>query len=218
MEQKNKTSSNYETLNLKFRELQEIVRRYELAIAGSAAGIWDRDLRTDKVFYSDGLKELLGYAPHAFADTQDEFWNRLHPDDYQSAKSAIDDLLMEGVPLKKEFRLQTKSGAYKWFLARGHILRDNTGKPIRASGSLADITDRKQIQEELIKSEERFRKLMEQSPLAIEILTPEGQISQVNDAWMRLWDISEEEAANVLAKYNMLTDKQVKDLGILLKH
>ena len=147
MEQKNKTSSNYESLNRKLRELQKIVERYELAIAGSAAGIWDRNLQTDEVFYSDGLKELLGYASHEFADTQDEFWNRLHPDDYQSARLAIDDLIMEGVPLKMEFRLQAKSGEYKWFLARGQTLRDNTGKPIRVSGSLLDINERKRMQE-----------------------------------------------------------------------
>jgi C4-dicarboxylate-specific signal transduction histidine kinase len=66
----------------------------------------------------------------------------------------------------------------------------------------------------LKEGEERFRKLMEQSPLAIVILTPAGQISQVNDAWMRLWGFNEEETAQVLAKYNMLTDKQIHELGI----
>jgi predicted ATPase/signal transduction histidine kinase/tRNA A-37 threonylcarbamoyl transferase component Bud32 len=68
---------------------------------------------------------------------------------------------------------------------------------------------------ELQESEERFRSLMEQSPLAIELLTPEGQICQVNAAWMRLWGLTEEETARVLTRYNMLTDKQVEDLGIL---
>ncbi len=68
---------------------------------------------------------------------------------------------------------------------------------------------------ELEESEERFRKLMDQSPLAIEILTPEGQISQVNPAWLELWDINEEEAERILANYNMLSDDQIKDLGIV---
>jgi formate hydrogenlyase transcriptional activator len=68
---------------------------------------------------------------------------------------------------------------------------------------------------EVQESEEHFRRLMEQSPIAIEILTPEGQISQVNTAWMRMWSLNKEETAQVLTKYNMLTDKQVKELGIL---
>ena len=63
----------------------------------------------------------------------------------------------------------------------------------------------------------RIRGLMEQSPLAIEILTPAGKISQVNEAWMRLWGFNEDESAQVLANYNMLTDKQLIDQGIMPK-
>jgi len=72
----------------------------------------------------------------------------------------------------------------------------------------------KTAEEWLMEMEEDFRKLMEQCPMAIEILTPEGQISQVNAAWLRLWGLNKEESAQVLKNYNMLNDKQVKDLGI----
>jgi RNA polymerase sigma factor (sigma-70 family) len=63
-------------------------------------------------------------------------------------------------------------------------------------------------------SEERFRSLMEQSPLAIEVLTPDGRITQVNPAWLRLWGVTEEQAGQTLASYNMLTDQQAIDLGV----
>jgi PAS domain-containing protein len=77
-----------------------------------------------------------------------------------------------------------------------------------------NITSRKKAEQERMRSEERFRSLMERSPLAIEILTPDGQISQVNDAWMRLWGVNETETAQTLANYNMLNDNQIVDLGI----
>ena len=79
---------------------------------------------------------------------------------------------------------------------------------------LRDITKRKKQEVELFKSEERFRSLMQESPLAIEILTPDGKLSQVNTAWMRLWGIGKEEAEQVMATYNMITDPQIEDLGI----
>jgi C4-dicarboxylate-specific signal transduction histidine kinase len=55
---------------------------------------------------------------------------------------------------------------------------------------------------------------MEQSPQGTEILSPDGKIQQVNSAWRQLWDVTEDEAAAVLEKYNMLTDPQVIDLGL----
>jgi len=55
---------------------------------------------------------------------------------------------------------------------------------------------------------------MEQSPLAMEILEPDGRIREVNAAWMRLWGLSREETDRVLARYNMRTDEQAVDLGV----
>jgi signal transduction histidine kinase len=68
--------------------------------------------------------------------------------------------------------------------------------------------------DDLAGSEQRFRSLMEQSPLAIEILSPDGRISRVNPAWRRLWGLTEEGAAEVLREYNMLTDRQTQELGV----
>ena len=65
-----------------------------------------------------------------------------------------------------------------------------------------------------IHSEELFRSLMEQSPLAIELLTPDGQIDRVNAAWQQLWAFPDEELAQFLSEYNMLTDMQAEALGI----
>jgi signal transduction histidine kinase len=55
---------------------------------------------------------------------------------------------------------------------------------------------------------------MEQSPLAMELLTPDGKIARVNSSWRLLWDVDEDGGADVLAKYNMLDDDQARDLGV----
>jgi PAS domain S-box-containing protein len=94
------------------------------------------------------LKELLGYAPDELPDTLDEFWNRLHPNDYEAARRATAQHLRERVPYFIDYRLQTKSGEYRWFHARGQALWDKTGKAIRMSGSITDITARKHVEEE----------------------------------------------------------------------
>lgn len=78
-----------------------------------------------------------------------------------------------------------------------------------------DITESKKQEVKLLKSEEAYRNLIEHSPMAIEILTPEGKISQVNSSWKQLWGFDNEATAKVMASYNMITDPQIRDLGIM---
>ncbi len=63
--------------------------------------------------------------------------------------------------------------------------------------------------------EARWRCLMEQSPLPIEILDTKGYIIEFNESWKRLWRMTDSEAIDTLNKYNMLEDTQIKDLGIM---
>ncbi len=205
----------YDSLEKTVRELQVSDERYKLAVSGSTAALWDWDISSNMVHYSDRVTEVLEYSPGEFSDSLDEFWNRIHPDDYRATQQAVDQHLNDQAPFQVDYRLQAKSGRYRWFHARGQAIWDETGRAMRMSGSITDITERKQVEEELRRSEEHFRSLMEGSPLAIEILTPDGQIIQVNAAWMSLWGVNEEETAQALADYNMLTDKQVEELGIL---
>jgi hypothetical protein len=132
-----------------------------MAVAGSAAGIWDWDVRSDKVFYSDRLIELLGYAPDEFSDTLDEFWSRLHPDDVQATRLAVDKHLEERVPYVIDYRLQSKSGDYRWFHARAQAIWDEEGQATRMSGSLTDITERKRAEKALWDSRQKLIKAVQ---------------------------------------------------------
>lgn len=60
-----------------------------------------------------------------------------------------------------------------------------------------------------------YQNIIEQSPFAIELLNPAGSIFFINDAWMHLWGIDEEEAAQTLQHYNMLTDKEAEARGVM---
>jgi len=118
--------------------------RYLLALAGSTDGLWDWDLLSETVFYSDRFREILGYSFEEFPGTIDSFRRRLHPEDAETIWTAIERHLQERVPYRVEYRLQTKSGDYRWFLAGGQAIWNSEGKAIRMSGSIQDITERKQ--------------------------------------------------------------------------
>ena len=175
----------YDNLIQKVRELRESYERYDLAISGSAAGIWDWDILVDKVYYSDRLIHLIGYAADEFSDTQEEFWSRLHPDDYDATRQTLDQHLKEREPYIVDCRIRTKSGEYRWFHARGQALWDETGEPTRMSGSITDITDRKQAEEGLRQSKEFNQSVLMSLPEHIAVLDREGYILTVNESWMQ---------------------------------
>jgi chemotaxis protein methyltransferase CheR len=120
--------------------------RYLLALAGATDGLWDWDILSDTVFYSDRFREILGYSFEEFPATIDSFSRRLHPEDAEAIWEAIERHLKERVAYKVEYRLQTKSGEYLWFLARGQAIWNTEGKAIRMSSFIQDITERKQAE------------------------------------------------------------------------
>ena len=124
------------------KNVRKSAERYAVAIAGSTDGIWDWDILSNTVFYSDRFKEILGYASEEFPETVDAFRSRLHPEDADTVWAAVESHLKERVPYNIEYRLITKSGEYRWFLARGQAVWDDKGNATRMAGSLQDITER----------------------------------------------------------------------------
>ncbi len=90
-----------------------------------------------------------------------------------------------------------------------------TKKLLKPAVLLNMLEDLEQTKLELQQSEEKFRMLMEQSTIAIQIMTPDGKITQVNDAYSKLWDVSREELSLIHKKYNILKDDQIRALGFM---
>ncbi len=82
-------------------------------------------------------------------------------------------------------------------------------------GFSSDLTERINTEKLLIESEEQSRSFMEQSPMAIQIMNPEGKIVQVNSSFMKLWGFSQEILPEIYDKYNILWDVQAKKLGVM---
>jgi len=121
--------------------LQESEERFALAARGSNDGIWDWNVSTDDFFISTRFKQLLGYEDHELEDKFATFESHLHPDDRERVLAAVRDHLERLVRYEGECRLRTKSGQYRWFVARGQAIWDDTGRATRMAGSIADITE-----------------------------------------------------------------------------
>lgn len=133
--------------------------RYELAVTGSAVGIWDWDAQTNTLFWSDRLKKIAGMTAETFRADFSSFVDRVHTDDRALVMEARRRHLEEKHDYDVECRLRKDDGSYIWIHNRGQAIWDERGKPLRMAGSAHDITDRKLTEIKL----EQYAKELERS-------------------------------------------------------
>lgn len=136
------TSVN-DALDTAIAGLAESELRYDLAVKGSSVGIWDFNVATKKLFWSDRYKEILGITDDLVWRDFTVFQDRLHPDDKEQVVERFQRHLRSGDSYNIEYRLRQECGDYVWVHARGQAIWDEVDKPTRMAGSIDDITDRK---------------------------------------------------------------------------
>ena len=143
------------------RELRRSEESYLQALESSTDGLWTWDIQADTVHYSNRFREILGYSPEEFPDAMDSLRDRLHPEDAEAVRAAIQGHLRERRPFNIELRLQTKPGPYLWFLSRGQAVWDSEGKAASMSGWIQDITERRRAEHSLQVALSQIKELKE---------------------------------------------------------
>lgn len=131
--------------------LRESEERYAIAVQGAKDGLWDWNLKTNQVYFSPRWKFMLGWEEHEIEHHPDEWFSRIHPDDFEAVKALLVNHL-EGIApdFESEYRMLHRDGRYRWVLCRGLAVYANNGKVSRIAGSLTDITSRKQTEKQLL--------------------------------------------------------------------
>jgi diguanylate cyclase (GGDEF)-like protein/PAS domain S-box-containing protein len=126
------------------------VERYALAAEGANDGLWDWDLATGHVRYSPRWMQMLGANDGEIGDSPEEWLGRVHEDDIDGLRLAID-ALIEGTSgeLHHEQRVRLSDGSYRWMLTRAVARRGPDGRALRIAGSQTDISDRHWAREQL---------------------------------------------------------------------
>gem|GEM_PF-1660080 len=162
--------------------LSESEERQRLVLQATDDGVWDCDLTTGRVWFSDRWCAMLGYERHELAPTMQAWAALIHPDD----RGAAHDFMvahLKGVASTREhaYRLRTRRGSWRWVLGRGSVVaRDGSGRALRAVGTHTDISARRE-------TETRLHALFQSSPLAIVTLTADGRVLSWNPEAERLF-------------------------------
>ncbi|KQP11252.1 hypothetical protein ASF28_09460 [Methylobacterium sp. Leaf99] len=155
------------------------LRRSEerLALALNAAGMigtWDWDLATDTVYADANFARIYAVDEDRAARGAPlgDYVRNFHPDDLPAFQAELDRMLAgagtDGDDFACEYRIRQADGSHRWLLARGRLVRDGDGTPLRLPGASIDITERKRAEERqsaLVELGDRLRDL--QDPVAI---------------------------------------------------
>ena len=177
-----------------YKELIETKMRFEIAIRAGNMGVWEFWPTEKKYFSDNNLKALYHFNENELTDNIDDWSALVYKDDRELMSSTFDNfLLSKGREFKFEHRIYRKDGSVGWVVDHGLLFEADKDKPLRIIGTTTDITERKEAEIELQKSEEKFRNVFEGSGIGMAILSLDGQFIKVNKVFSELLGYREEE-------------------------
>ena len=159
-------------------------QREQLALVFEAtgSGIWDHDLVTGRVFFSDSYLRILGHPPGTPMKRLSDDLDRLHPDDRARFLAEEAAMFERRVPFDIEYRMRRADGAYVWIHGRGFAAWDDAGRPTRSYGAIADVSARKSAEAALVDSRARLSAVIDSALDAIVAVDDTGRVMLFNPA------------------------------------
>lgn len=133
--------------------------RFQLAVTGATAGLWDWNLQTGTMYLSPCFKEIMGYEDSELPNEARVLRDAIHPDDADRVFTSLNAHLEDKSVYDVEYRVRTRSPDFRWVQSRGQALWNDADQPYRMVGWIMDITDRKRADDALRKSREELQRL-----------------------------------------------------------
>lgn len=128
----------------------------------SRLGSWDWDIEKDELHWSDEIYRIFGVEPGEFGATYEAFLGFVHPEDRMAVHRAVTESLTLRKPYSIEHRIVLADGTLKVIHEQGEVRFNAAGNPASMSGTVQDVTERKQIDEQLRLYRDHLRELVEE--------------------------------------------------------
>jgi len=186
------TVTDITELKKKEAALNQSEQRWKFALEGAGDGVWEYNFETKESYYSLTYKTMLGYSDEDFANDENEWKSRIHPEDLYKIGN-IDQLYGSGLIENHsvEYRIKGKDGEYKWVLDRGKVIeRNEEGKALKVIGTHSNITQRKKAEERVHRSEQLFSSFMANTPTMTWIIDEKAVFRFLNEPYMRAFALT----------------------------
>jgi len=167
--------------------------RFRQGIEGSGIGLWDLDLATHQLLWSNTTRTLFG-VPDDLPLTYELFLSLLEPEEREPTRQAVARSTETGCGFDKQYRVNGTSKSRHWVRARGSIVKGEQGGPGHLSGIVIDIDDQKQIEEALRTRESHLHSILETIPDAMIVIDGNGIMQFFSSAAERQFGYTEREA------------------------
>ncbi|HEX3447293.1 MAG TPA: PAS domain S-box protein, partial [Isosphaeraceae bacterium] len=177
------------------QELRERERQLD-SLMGHLPGLAYRALADEHwttLFVSKGTEDVTGYPPDDFTSRRINYIDIMLPEDRLATRDVILNAVRDRGTYEDEHRIRHKDGSIRWIWARGHGVFAADGSLRFLEGLNLDITARKQAEEALRESEERFRGTFENAAVGIVHNDPAGRFLRVNEKYCAIVGYSREE-------------------------
>jgi len=162
--------------------------RLDLALFGARLGVWDWNIQTNEIIYTERWAKMIGYAKKEIEPTIQAWQGLMHPEDKPRVMKILQAHLDGHTPFfQTEYRLRTKAGKWKWVLDTGKVVsRDAKGAPLRATGIHQDIHERKDMEHALLEERQFTDAVVNTAGALVCVLDNKGNVVRFNRACEQL--------------------------------
>ncbi len=183
-----------ESEHAKSELLDKLNEAQRLAMIGS----WEWDLQTNLVWWSEETYRIFGVNPQDFVPSFEANGKFIHPDDFAIYKKSFEQSFRTGELLDVNLRLIANDGELKHCHAKGKIIYDDSGQAIRFIGTLMDITGLKRAEEELTKSNQYIKSILDNMPIGLAVNTiDDGIVGYINENFTRIYGWPKEALSDI---------------------
>ena len=179
------------------RKVEESLKKSEttliLAVEGAQLGIWDWDITSDTLVWSERRKAMSGLAPDAEI-TYAIAANTVHPDDHDVLQAADDHTRKMRADGLEDFRTVWPDGTVRWLQDRGRVFTDESGTPVHYTGITMDVTERREADEALRASRELLAVAIDAGQLGVWVWESRGRSLVFNEQCNAILGLSHDDS------------------------